>query len=57
MRFQTKEWVLRVNRIKVAGGNTINGDHFGIEGNHGSSRDEKNFFAVLFQICDQCFNP
>ena len=43
LRFQTKECVLRVNKSKIAGENTFNGDHFDIEGNHGSSKEEKTF--------------
>ena len=55
-RFQTKEQVLRAKKSKNAGENTFNEKHFGIEGNHGSSKGKKNFSRVLLQICDQCFN-
>ena len=57
LRFQFKEQVLRVNKSKITGENTFNGDHFGVEGNHGSSKGEKILFWVFLQICDQCFNP
>ena len=55
--FQTEEWVLRVNKSEITGENTFNGDHFEIEGNHESIKDEKTLFWVFLQICDQCFNP
>ena len=32
------------NRRKITGENIFNGDHFEIEGNHGSSKDEKTLF-------------
>ena len=35
LRFQTAERVLRVNKSKITDENTLNGDHFEIEGNHG----------------------
>ena len=57
LRFQTEEGVLRVNKSQITGENTFNGDHFEIEGNHGSSKYEKTLFWVFLQICDQCFNP
>ena len=57
LRFQTGERVLRVNKSKITGENTFNGDHFEIEGNHESSKDEKTLFWVFLQICDPCFNP
>ena len=57
LRFQTKERILRVNKSKITCENTFNGDHFEIEGNHGSSKDEKLLFWVFLQTCDQCFNP
>ena len=45
------------DKSKITGKNTFNGDHFEIEGNHESSKDEKTLFWVFLQICDQCFNP
>ena len=57
LRFQTEERVLKVNKSNITGVNTFNGDHFGIEGKHGSSKDQKTLFWVFLQICDQCFNP
>ena len=50
-RFQTEERVLRVSKSKITGENTFNGDHFEIEGNHESSKDEKTLFGVFLQIC------
>ena len=44
LRFQTGEPVLRVNKGKTTGENTFNGDYFGIEGKHESSKDEKTLF-------------
>ena len=57
MRFIKEKQVPRVNKSKITGQSTFNGDHFGISGNHGSSKDEKVLFSVILQICDQCFNP
>ena len=57
LRIQTEERVLRVNKSKITGENTFNGDHFEIEGKHGLSKDEKTLFWVLLQIFDQCFDP
>ena len=56
LRFQPEERVLRVNKSKITGENSFNCDHFEIEGSHGSSKNEKTFFRVFLQICDQCFN-
>ena len=55
-RFQTEERVLRVNKCKITGGNTFNGDHFEIEVNHESSKNEKTLFWVFLQICYPYFN-
>ena len=44
--FQTKLRILRVNKSEITGENTLNGDHFGIEGNHESSKDKK--ICVVF---------
>ena len=44
LRFQTKECILRVNKSKITGENTFNGDHFELGGNHESSRHEKILF-------------
>ena len=52
---QSEERVLRVNKSKITGENTFNGDHFEIQGNHESSKDEKTLFCVFLQICDRCF--
>ena len=52
-RFQNKERVLRVNKSKITGENTFNGNNFDSEGNHGSSKDEKTFLMIF----DQHFNP
>ena len=38
------------DKSKITGKNTFNGDHFEIEGNHGSSKDEKTLFWVFLQI-------
>ena len=56
LRFQTEERVLRVNKSKITGENTFNGNDFEIEGNHESSKDEKTLFWVFLQICYPCFN-
>ena len=39
LRFQTKERILGVNKNKITGENTLNGDDFDIQGSHGSSKD------------------
>ena len=57
LRFQTEECVLRVNKSKITGENTFNGNNFDSEGNHGSSKDEKTLFWVFLMIFDQYFNP
>ena len=44
LRFQTKERILRVNKSKITGENKFIGDQFGVEGNHGSSKNEKVLF-------------
>ena len=49
--------MLRVNKSKITGGNTFNGDHFQIECNHALSKDEKTSFWLFLQICDENFNP
>ena len=56
-RFQTEERVLRINKTKSSDENALNGNHFGTQGNHESSNDEKALFWVFLQICDPCFNP
>ena len=38
------------------GKNIFNGDHFEMEDNHESTKDEKTLFLFLLQICDPCFN-
>ena len=48
LRFQSEERVLEVNKKKINGENTFNGDSFEIEGSHGSSNDRKNFVLVIF---------
>ena len=57
LRFQTEERVLRVNRSKITGENTFNGDNFEIEDNHESTEDDQTLFCFFLQICDSCFNP
>ena len=47
LRFQTEERVLRVNKSKITDENTFSGDHFEIEGNQGSIKDEKTLFWVF----------
>ena len=44
LRIQTKELVLSVNKSKITGENTFNGDHCEIGGNHGSGKDKKGLF-------------
>ena len=56
-RFQTEERVLRVNKSKITGENTFNGDNFEIEDNHESTEDDQTLFWFFLQICDSCFNP
>ena len=56
-RFQTEESVLRVNKSRTTGKNTLNGNHFEIESNHELSKDGKTLFWVFLQICDSYFNP
>ena len=55
-RFQTEEHALRVNKSKIAGGNTFNVDHFETEYNHESHYVDKTLFWVFLQICDPCYN-
>ena len=57
LRFQTHERILRFNKSKIKTENTFNGNHFEIEVNLGLDEVAKILFWVLFQICDQCFNP
>ena len=38
------------------GKNIFNGDHFEMEDNHESTKDEKTLFLFLLQICDLYFN-
>ena len=49
--------VPQINKSKITGENTFNGDDFEIEGSHESSKDEKTLFWVFLQICYPCFNP
>ena len=55
--FQTEERVLRVNKSKITGENAFNGGLFEVEDNHESSKDEKIWFYIFFQICYPCFHP
>ena len=48
LTFQAEERVIRVNKSKITGGNSFNRDNFDIEGNHGSSKNEKNFVWGIF---------
>ena len=48
-RFQTKEQILWVNKSKITGENTFNGDHFGLKGDHESIKEVKILFGVIFQ--------
>ena len=43
---QTEQRVIRVNKIKIIGENTLNGDYLGIGCNHGSSNYEKYLFDL-----------
>ena len=56
LRFETKELLLNVNKNKLSGEKSFNGDDFGIEGNHGSSPGKKVLFWVFLQVFHQCFN-
>ena len=56
LRFQTEEYVLRVNKSKITGENTFNGNNFEIQGSHGSSKDKKTLCWIFFMIFDNCFN-
>ena len=44
LKFQIEEHVLRVNKSKITGENTFNGDLLHTEGNHRSRKDEKTLF-------------
>ena len=57
MRLEPEEWVLRGKKGKITGENTFNGDHLGIEVNHGSTKGEKLLFGLFLRICDNWFNP
>ena len=46
-RFQTEVHPLKVNETKITSENAFNGYHFGTEGNHESSNNEKAFFLVF----------
>ena len=45
---QIEELVLRVNKSKITGENTFNGNHFGIERNHESGKDKKKNICGTF---------
>ena len=55
MRFQIENQVLRVNKRKVTDENTFNRDDFGIERNHGSSKNKKNCFGWFAVLSQQTF--
>ena len=48
LRLQTEEQVLRINKSNITAGNTLKGDHFEIQGNHESSKEEENLFLAFF---------
>ena len=48
LRFQTEEHILRVNKSKITGKNTFNGDHFEFEGNHGKVKTKKFCFGYFW---------
>ena len=48
LRLQTEEQVLRVYKSNITGGNTLKGDHFEIEGNHESSKEQETLFLAFF---------
>ena len=57
LSFQTEERVLRVNKSEITDKNAFNRDLFETEDNHESSKDEKTWFDVFFEICYALFNP
>ena len=57
LRFQTEERVLRAVKSKITDENTFNGDHFEIEVNRDSRKDENTLLWVFLQIWYPCFNP
>ena len=56
MRFQTKDFVLRVNKNNITGQNTINQGKCEFGGKHGSVKDKQILFRVFFEIYDHGFN-
>ena len=50
LRFQTEERVRRVNKSKITGQNTFNGDHFEIERNPESSKGKKTFWVFFYRF-------
>ena len=44
-----------VNKIKITGWNSFNGDRLGAEGNHKLNNDKKTLFPVFWQFCDAWF--
>ena len=57
LRFQTEERVLRAVKSKITDENTFNVDHFEIEVNRDSRKDENTLLWVFLQIWYPCFNP
>ena len=49
--------IFSINKNKITGENTFNGDHFEIEGKHESSKDKKTLFSIFLQILYRYFNP
>ena len=46
--FETKEWVLMVNKSNISGENAFNEVHFVIESNHRSSKHKRVLLCVFF---------
>ena len=49
--------IFSINKNKITGESTFNGDHFEIEGKHESSKDKKTLFWIFLQICYRYFKP
>ena len=43
-RFQTEKQVVKVNKSKITGENTFDGDHFATVANYDSNNGEENLF-------------
>ena len=57
LRFQTKKFILKVNKSEITSEIAFNGDLLEFKANHESNKAENFHFEVFLQICCPCFNP